>query len=189
MCYYYILSVTIQDEEKSILSVGVDALLSVDCLWNKYLEDFTHQKLHLEYGSSGISDKVLSAAFGKLENRSPVQRLAILHVYVHVHKLNLAKVVSILRPLDQVEDAVLTLTSMAVNPPSSTQSLLDDVEDGSDLLGCSEALSSFIMNTLFNAIAGISMTYFAQGERELEGGEIEQVKLWFKAYKDVVSAS
>jgi len=168
----------------------VSALLSQDSLWYKYLEDFTHQKLLLEFENSGISDKVRTAAFGDLEHRSSAQRLAILHVYVQIHKLNLAKVVSILRPLDHVEDAVLTLTSMTVaRATNRKQSLLASVEDGSDLLGCSEALSSFIISTLFNAIAGISMTYFAQGERKLEDKEVEQVKLWFKAYRDVVSLS
>lgn len=105
---------------------------------------------------------------------------------MNIHKLNLAKVVSILRPLDQFEDAVLTLTSLA-SATTNGHSLLASVEDGSDLLGCSEALSSFIVSTLFKAIAFISMTYFAQGERQLLEKEVEQVKIWFKAYRDVVS--
>ena len=175
-----------QGDERTPLSVGLKALLSLNSHWVKYVEDFTHQKLLLEFGNAGTSDKVRRAAFGDLENRTQVQRLAVLHVYVYIHKLNLAKLVSILRPLDQFEDAVLTLTSLA-SPKDPTKSLLASVEDGSDLLGCSEALSSFIISTLFKAIAFISMAYFAQGERQLMEKEVEQVKIWFKAYRDVVS--
>lgn len=175
-----------QSHERTPLCVGLKALLSLDSHWGKYVEDFTHQKLLIEFGNSGTSDKVRRAAFGDLENRTPVQRLAILHIYMNIHKLNLAKVVSILRPLDQFEDAVLTLTSLA-SVTNVGESLLASVEDGSDLLGCSEALSSFIVSTLFKAIAFISMAFFAQGERQLLEKEVEQVKIWFKAYKDVVS--
>lgn len=159
-----------------------------DILWQKYLEDFTHQKLGLEFGSTGISQKVLRAAFGNLQERTVVQRLAVLHVYVHIHKLNLAKVVSILRPLEQIEKAKAVLPSLTSRISSPSQSILEEVEDNENLFGHPEALSVFVINTLFNVIATIGMSCANTTDPHLEESEAGQVKQWYMAYRDVVSA-
>lgn len=155
---------------------------AIDDLWQNYLEDFTHQKLRLEFGNSGISHKVVQAAFGKLEERSAVQRVAVLHVYIHLHKLNLAKIVSILRPLDQIEKAKAVLPSLTERITSPSYLM----ESDENFLGCPETLSAFVINTLFSAIAGISMNCNPPDDPILEATEVQQITLWFKAYKDVV---
>lgn len=231
--------ILLQIGEETCLSVAIQALSENDTLWQKYLEDFTHQKLHLEYGNTGTGHKILRAAFGKLEKREAFLRLSILHVYVHIHKLNLAKVVSILRPLDKIEVAVSVFPSLSEKIHNPAQSFLHDVQDSGDFLGRPEALSVFIIDTLFGAIAGIGMTCHetskreknAEGEKageseeaekrvereksteeektgeteeaemisgsektdegektaESEKEDVEQLKLWFKVYRDVVS--
>ena len=168
------------------------ALLDDNELWQKYLEDFTHQKLHLDFSSTGISHKILQVAFGKLEERDALHRLAILHVYVHIHKLNLAKVVSILRPLDKIEVAASIFPSLSEKVQSPTQSFLHSVEHSGDFLGRPEALSIFIIDTLFSAIAGIGMSYttpvsVAAGAAQMPENTLEQLKVWYKVYRDVVS--
>ena len=115
-----------------------------------------------------------------------MQRLALLHVYVHMHKVNLAKVVSILRPLDQIEVAVSVLPSLhsvQVMSPTSRHELL--YQSGSeDVLESSEALSVFIISALFNAISGIGMSCSSSmGTREEQ-----EIKVWFQTYRDVVSS-
>ena len=182
---FNVISPPSQSDQKSWLSLAVHALLEEDTLWRKYLEDFTHQKLRLEFGNAGISHKVLRAAFGRLEERNALQRLAILHVYVHVHKLNLAKVVSILRPLDKIEEAVSLFPSMSEKLYSPTESFLENVEGGESLLGRPEALSVFIIDTLFGAVAGIARG-FSTETQILPDRDVEQLKMWFKAYRDVV---
>lgn len=222
--------ILLQIGEGTCLSVAIQALCENDSLWQKYLEDFTHQKLHLEYGNTGTGHKILRAAFGKLEKREAFLRLAILHVYVHIHKLNLAKVVSILRPLDKIEVAVSVFPSLSEKIHNPAHSLLHDVQDSGDFLGRPEALSVFVIDTLFGAITGINMSCHDTGrennaerwktvqsevekrvereksaEREITGeseelekmseletaesekGDVEQLKLWFKVYRDVVS--
>lgn len=230
--------ILLQIGDGTCLSVAIQALCENDSLWQKYLEDFTHQKLHLEYGNTGTGHKILRAAFGKLEKREAFLRLAILHVYVHIHKLNLAKVVSILRPLDKIEVAVSVFPSLSEKIHNPAHSFLHDVQDSGDFLGRPEALSVFIIDTLFGAITGISMSCHETGrdnnaerwktvqseevekrvereksaERENTGeseelekrsqlektdegekitesekGDVEQLKLWFKVYRDVVS--
>ena len=178
---------TFQGVEKTTVSLAVQVMRKTDFLWQKYLEDFTHQKLRLEFGSTGISQKVLRAAFGNLEERNVVQRLAVLHVYVNIHKLNLAKVVSILRPLEQIERAKAALPSLVSRISSPTQSLLEEVEGSENLLGHPEALSVFVINTLFNAIAAIGMSCANTTDPQLEEREAGQVKQWYMAYRDVVS--
>lgn len=168
-----------------MISVAVRAMMSLDGLWQNYLEDFTHQKLRLEFGNSGISHKVLQAAFGKLEERSALQRVAVLHVYIHLHKLNLAKIVSILRPLDQIERAKAVLPSLTRGTRSPSH-ILHDMERNENFLGCPETLSAFIISTLFSAIAGICMNCTTPDDPKLGEREEQQIILWFKAYKDVV---
>lgn len=158
-----------------------------DDLWQKYLEDFTRQKLHLEFGNTGISHRILRAAFGKLEKRSAVQRLALLHVYVHMHKVNLAKVVSILRPLDQIEVAVSVLPSLHSVQISSPKHAFLDKSGSEDVLESSEALSVFVISTLFNAISGIGMSCSSSLNPHVGTREEQEIKVWFQAYRDVVS--
>ena len=176
-----------QGEEQTCISLTIQALIKSESLWQQYLEDFTRQKLRLEFGNTGISHKILRAAFGKLEKRNAVQRLALLHVYVHMHKVNLAKVVSILRPLDQIEVAVSVLPSLhSVQITSPNHALLD--QSGSeDVLESSEALSVFIISTLFNAISGIGMSCSSSLNPHVGTREEQEIKVWFQAYRDVVS--
>lgn len=168
------------------MSVAIRAMKSIDSLWQDYLEDFTHQKLRLEFGNSGLSHKVLRAAFGKLEERSAVQRVAVLHVYIHLHKLNLAKIVSILRPLDKIEKTKAVFPSLTERIGSPSR-IFREMESDGNSLGCPETLSAFIINTLFSTIAGISMSCTPPDDPKLEEPEVQQIMLWFKAYKDVVS--
>ena len=158
-----------------------------DNLWQKYLEDFTRQKLRLEFGNTGISHKILRAAFGRLEKKSAIQRLALLHIYIHMHRVNLAKVVSILRPLDQIEVAVSFLPSLhSVQIYSPSHAIIDKPER-EDMLESSQALSVFIINTLFNAISGIGMSCSSSINPHVGTQEEQEIKVWFQAYRDMVS--
>ena len=164
--------------------------MNCEGLWQKYLDDFTHQKLHLDLESSGISHKIMLAAFGKLDKKDQFTRLAILHTYVHIHKLDLARVVAILRPLDKIEVTASILLSMSEKIASPTQLFLSDVEDSGDFLGKPEALSIFIIETLFCAISVVALKYKDEETEvveELPDRALVHVQLWFKAYRDVVS--
>lgn len=169
--------------------VALQALLRHESLWQKYLEDFTHHKLHLDLGNPGISRKIMLAAFGKLEEQDQFTRLAVLHAYMHVHKLNLARVASVLRPLDKIEVTASILLSLSDKIPSPAESFLHDVEDSGDFLGRPEALSIFIIDTLFSAISGVAMKYSSEMEKSAADTPdiiVDHLKLWFKAYRDVV---
>ena len=162
----------------------IQALCDDYSLWQKYVEDFTHKKLRLEYGSTGISDKILRVVFWKLEERDALQRLAILHVYVRINKLNLAQVISILRNLDKMEVTV-SVSAEEVHFP-----VQHGVEYSWNFLVRSEALSVFITDTLFGAIAGIGMSCSEpteNGDGENGEGPAEQLRLWFNVYSGVVS--
>ena len=174
--------------------MAIHSLLENDDLWQKYLEDFTYHKLHLDFSNTGLSYKILQAAFGKLEEQGALQRLATLHVYVHVHKLNLAKVASLLRPLDRIEVAASILPSLSEKVQSPAESFLHDVEHSGDFLSKPEALSVFIIETLFSAVAGTGKRYgtgdtssATEVESETVDETFEHLKLWYKVYRDVVS--
>ena len=109
-----------------------------------------------------------------------------------MHKLNLAKVASLLRPLDRIEFAASILPSLSEKVQSPAESFLRDVEHSGDFFGKPEALSVFIIETLFSAIADMGMHYGgATSAAELESERVdemfEHLKLWYKVYRDVVS--
>lgn len=176
------LFIVLQSPEHSVLSVAIHSLLEQEELWQSYLEDFTRQKLHLEFGSTGICNKILHTAFGTLVQRGALERLSILHVYVHTHKLSLARVVSVLRPLDRIEVAASRLPTLSQRIHSPHQSLFQDVGHGDDFFGKPEVLSTFIIDILFNAIAGIN----ANWGRDMSETVLEDLRVWYNVYRDMV---
>ena len=132
----------------------------------------------------------MQAAFGKLDNQDSLTRLSILHVYVHVHKLNLAQVVAILHPLDKIEVAASILMPASNTGASPMQRFLHDVEDSGELLGRPETLSIFVIETLFTVISSVALN--VDGEKrdimeKLLDIKVSQVEQWYKVYSDMVS--
>ena len=177
---------TFQSDETSCLTVALRAILNSEALWERYLQDFAHQKLHLDLRIPGISRKIMQAAFGKLGNQDLLTRLSILHVYVHVHKLNLARVVAILHPLDKIEVAASILIPASNSGALPIQKFLHDVVDSGEFLGRPETLSIFVIETLFSVISSVALKVDCE-KREMMERLLDQVEQWYKVYSDMVS--
>ena len=75
-------------------------------LWQRYFTEFNLHKLHLESPSDvteGIAQQILYAYFGSLHQQEAAVRIVGLHAYVHVYHLDVAKLATILRPLDKIQ--------------------------------------------------------------------------------------
>ena len=146
-----------------------------DDLWNRYFTDFLHCILHLDDSAGAIGHRILHAALGKLEDQNVINRIAILHVYFHVHKLNMAKLIAILRPLDKIQQVASRVPFSLSSSPA--ESLISMVGESENVGGRVEALSNFVLDTLFSAVVGI-----VKNEQTVR----ENLKLWYKVYQDVV---
>ena len=132
----------------------------------------------------------MQAAFGKLDEQDALTCLSILHAYVHVHKLNLARVMAILHPLDQIEVAASMLMNVSNTGTSQLQRFLSDVENSGEFLGRPETLSTFVIETLFSVISCVALKIDDE-KREMTEKPLNlktsQVLLWYKVYHDMVS--
>ena len=180
MYFYY----SPQSAEPTCICVALQALSNSESLWYKYLRDFAHQKLHLDLEIPGIVQKVFVAAFGKLSDHKILTRLAILHSYVHVHRVSLAQIVAILHPLNSIDVTTSIIMPKAVFPP--VHSFISDVEESGDFLGKPETLSMFLIESLFKALVFVAQTFYDEKE-ELSSITGEQVELWYQTYHDMVS--
>lgn len=129
--------------------------------------DFIHHQICHNQTFPEIIRKVLQATLGDLEHQPMTHRLTILHVYFHVHKFHLPNIINILRPLDSV--FAVALGSLKAQAPSDE-----------DVLDRPEALSNFVMDTLFSAVLEITTGSVRDSTRD-------NLRLWYKAYQDVVS--
>ena len=132
----------------------------------------------------------MQAAFGKTDDQDLLSCLSIFHAYVHVHKLNLARVMAILHPLDKIE---VTASNMIPMPNTGTlqmQRFLHDVEDSGEFLGRPETLSTFVIETLFSVISSVALNIEDERREMMEKIphlKVLQVEQWYKVYNDMVS--
>ena len=59
-------------------------------------------KLETDSGE-GIAQKILEAFFVQLHEQDAIQKLVILHTYLHVYQLDLAKMAGMFRPLNKIQ--------------------------------------------------------------------------------------
>ena len=163
---YLSLILFVQADKGSILGIVIQSLDQSNNLWKRYFLDFIQQQICHHQTFSEITHKVLQATLGDLEHQTVTHRLTVLHVYFHIHKFHLPNIINILRPLDSV--FAVALGSLKAQAP-------DD-----DVLERPEALSNFVMDTLFNAVLEIATGNVRDSTRD-------NLRLWYKAYQDVVS--
>ena len=74
-----------------------------DGLWSRYFNDFVLHKLKLEVAgdhSEGIAQRILAETLFHQVRRLPsLQKMVFLHTFLHINKLDFAKLAAVLRPL------------------------------------------------------------------------------------------
>lgn len=155
-------------------------------IWEYYFSDFISSMLHLE-SSDGISQRILRAFFmGLKQEKSILERLVQLHVYMDVYHLELAKMATVLRPLDRIQN-VVKASPNALSPiiASPTKELVDVVQQTRHPLGTPEHLSAFVVSHLFNALVGAAYGQAkSPSSQELVSNPGKMLE-WYKAYRYV----
>lgn len=172
-----------QCEEKGFLTCSLKAMEENPEIWKYYFSDFISSMLHLE-STDGISQHILRAFFVDLEEEKRIlERLVQLYVYMDVYHFELAKMATILRPLDHIQH-VENSSFIAFSPTKSspTEELLDVVQQTKQPLGTAKHLSAFVVSHLFNALMG---AVYGQAKSPSSQSNAEKMLKWYKAYRCV----
>ena len=171
-----------KDEHMECFKRAMEALAKSDELWERYFIDFTHQQLHMEYVEDGISTPLMKAAFDTYVQQKE-DRVVALHVYFHVHQLELAKVAILLRSLNKIKQMV---SQLPLSPPSQSSSssisseYIKAAQKTKKIVGEAADLTVFITDALFSVLVGVCTTE--------EGAVLDNMLSWYRTYNGVVRA-
>ena len=131
-----------------------------DVLWQRYWKDFVANRFHLNAGEDKLTFEILNLTLARpLVQQDARKKLVTLHSTAHTNQINLAKLVSSLRPLQKLQNMV----KMTFVPTMS--------------------LYQFIIDTLFSALAEDCLRC---GYEEMNYCKPEMLEVWRECYRDVV---
>ena len=130
---------------KSCAEVAVEAMKADDTLWNHYVDDFTQHKLHLLNEGNPLTRQILQVYIG-IDCNDTLSKVVSLHVRLHVHQLDISKVVRVLRPVSELESSLKP-------DPTATSAFQESVMSPKHIAGQKQLpnILSFIVNMLFGA--------------------------------------
>ena len=178
-----------QSDEKSFLAHSLKAQEEDPEIWNYYFSDFIARTLHLE-SREGISQRILRAFFLQLyDEKTALERAVQLHVYMNVYHLELAKMATVLRPLDRIQH-VSRLAPNVLSPTvtSPTKQLVEVVQQTKHPLGTPEHLSAFVVGHLFSGLVGAAFGQKSPASPRLVNNP-DRMLMWYKAYRCVCMQS
>ena len=92
---------------RNSLHVAVEALEGDSGeLWKCYVHDFACHKLHID-----APEGIVEAFLGSLDTTSVASRLVSLHIRIKVGKLNLSKVIRVLKPVLKLRRDLMGFTT------------------------------------------------------------------------------
>ena len=158
----------------SCVKVAVEAMQSDNTLWVRYFDDFARHKLHL-LETTLLTRHILHLYIGidSLNCEDALSKLVSLHVRLHVHHLDIAKVVRVLNPISKLEsqgsplksDPAITLALKSVVSPEHTVGQKRPPN-----------ISSFIVTMLFETFSEAVSTK-----------STDKLTEWHKSYLGIVS--
>ena len=157
--------------------------MATPAIWDCYLKDFIAHTLHLD-GSEGISHNILHTFFEQLcKDKTMFERITQLYIYITVNQLELAKMATLLRPLDCIQYvSVLSPSSLSPLTTSSSVELVDEVQKRKYPLQSSEHLSDFVVIHLFSGLVGAAFGQNFPSSLNVISNT-EQMLTWYKAYR------
>ena len=156
---------------ESCVEVVAEAMQRDDSLWKHYCEDFIWYKLHLSPEKTLFVQDILHLYIGSdlLDCTDALSKLVSLHVRLHVHQLDIAKVLKVLKPISKLE----SISSPLMPNPTTIFALKSVVspEHTMDKKGLPN-ISSFIVTVLFEAFS--------------EAGSKDELTQWHRSYLSIV---
>ena len=174
-----------QSGENPLLKAAVTAIDKHDVLWQKYWKDFVANRFHLNAGEDKLTFEILNLTFDRpLLWQNARKKLVALHSTAHTNQINLAKLVSSLRPLQKLQNDVEStlvpiISPVSRNPSTTFMSVVDQSPDHVHDL----AQYQFVIDTLFSALTEACLKC---GNKKMNYCEPEKLEVWRECYRDVV---
>ena len=174
----------IQSGEIPLLKVAVTALGEHCTLWQRYWKNFVANRFHLSVEEDNLVVELLSLTFvRRLEKLETNSRLVMLHATAYANHINLAKLVSHLRSLRELQKVEkLSLPSMSIQSASAI--IKSRVEKDPKHVEDPVTLYQFITDALFEALAGVCLNC---SREEINNCKAQNLEVWRNSYRDVVS--
>ena len=173
-----------QSGENPLLKAAVIAIGEHDALWQRYWKDFVANRFHLNAGEDKLTFEILNLTFARrLVWQDARKKLVALHSTAHTNQIDLAKLVSSLRPLQELQKVVETTLAPTMSPVSPSTMFMSVVDQSPDHVHDPVALYQFIIDTLFGALAEECLKC---GQEEMNYCEPEKLEVWRECYRDVV---
>ena len=146
-------------------------------IWKRYLKDFIHHKLLLEYSKKEqfretIHVLILEDYFSPLEWETDIlSRMVSLHAHINVHQLHLARLIAALSTLQKLHPGLDV-------PPSDGILFAHPMKTSEQLSSRYKDFVVFVINNLFSSLQNV-LTW--------EGSECtEGLDSWYKSYLEMV---
>ena len=168
------------------LCIAVQAISEEPKLWDKYWKDFFSTKFYISSIGDKLTLELVNLTFTRqLTRLAPQQRLVALHCRAHINQVNLAKLISTLRPLQELQKFTEAMPhqgsqpSLAMSPGDTMRSI---VEIKLEYISDSTALYQFILDSFFLSFANGCLQYGSS----LQYPDKEQLVTWHRSYRNVV---
>lgn len=172
----------LQSGKKNLLQAAVLAIGDKDTLWQSYLKDFVANRFGLNVGEDNLTRKLHDLMFAHpLAQLDSKKKLVMLHTAAHTNQINLAKLVSGLRPFQELQKVVETIPVPAMSTLSASATLMSAVEENPKQVQNPVTLYQYIIDILFEALAGVCLNC---GHEDIS--YYEPFEVWRDSYRDVV---
>ena len=163
-------------QEKHLITTAIEEMRSDEEIWQKYYNDFTHYFLHLHAAPDSLEYRLLQLTLSNtLTDYSEMKPIAI-HCYLHLFRLDLAKVVASLKSLRQLQ--VLKLNQQSLYQKDVEHSLIATIQTSRSALDKS-SITKFLIDLLFEVLVNII-------KNKDNGHKLVSLQKWFVAYRDMV---
>jgi len=150
-----------------MIATAVKEMQTNEEMWRKYCSDFICHYCHISTAPDSIEHKLLQLILDDAIDSFTEMKAIAVHCYIHLYQVNLAKVVTILKPLGQLK---------VVSHPGSEHSLITCYQNSKSIQGSN--IFRFVIESLFTAFTGIL------GHK---GTVLPLIQEWYGCYRDLVS--
>ena len=158
-------------------AVAIREMQNNEEAWQKYFNDFINQNLHVTAALDSIEYRLVQLTFADLLNTHNEMKAVVVHCYVYLYQLDLAKVLTSLKALGQLR---VVRDEESVHPADSEGCLMTLSQESTSIQ--ENSISKYVMNSLFESLINI-LYHKKKTKKEPLFQE------WYCSYRDLVSCS
>ena len=162
---------------KYMSAIAIKEMDNHEEMWQKYYNDFIYHYLYLSANPDDLEHKLLEITFCDIFSNYKEMKAIVVHCYLHLYQLDLAKIVVLLKSLRKLKvfnkDSRKSLYQG--NPQSSFFAKLQTSKCFTN-----SSVSKFVIESLFVVL--VDTIYSKDSSNRLS-----VLQKWFNSYKDTVS--